>query len=55
MAAVQNLAQKGLEAGNSPQVIFKNYPELVRPSEAKAWFGIVQETAVNVVPMARAA
>ena len=37
------MAQVALEAGNSPQIIFKNYRELVRPAEAKAWFGIEPE------------
>ncbi len=40
MAAIQNVAQVALEAGNSPQMIFKHYRELVRPAEAKAWFAI---------------
>jgi hypothetical protein len=30
-----------MEAGNSPQMIFKHYRELVRPNEAKAWFGLM--------------
>ena len=30
-----------LEAGNSPQMIFQHYRELVTEKEAKAWFGIV--------------
>ncbi len=41
VAEVQNVAQVALEAGNSPQMIFKHYRELVRPETAKAWFGIV--------------
>jgi hypothetical protein len=41
VAETQNVAQVALEAGNSPQMIFKHYRELVRPAEAKAWFGIV--------------
>jgi hypothetical protein len=32
-----------LEAGNSPQMIFKHYRELVTPKEAKAWFKIGPE------------
>ncbi len=55
VADIQNVAQVALEAGNSPQIIFKNYRELVRPAEAKAWFGIEPDQAVNVVPMARVA
>jgi len=29
-----------LEAGNSPQIIFQHYRELVRPKDAKGWFSI---------------
>ena len=41
VAETQNVAQVALEAGNSPQMIFKHYRELVRPAEAKAWFAIL--------------
>ena len=41
VAEVQNVAQVALEAGNSPQMIFKHYRELVRPEAAKAWFGLM--------------
>jgi integrase len=41
VADIQNVAQVALEAGNSPQMIFKSYRELVRPADAKAWFSIV--------------
>jgi integrase len=44
VAAVQNVAQVALEAGNSPQMIFKHYRELVRPAVAKEWFGIAPES-----------
>lgn len=40
VALTQNVAQVALEAGNSPQMIFKHYRELVRPAEAKKWFAI---------------
>jgi hypothetical protein len=30
-----------LEAGNSPEMIFEHYRELVQPKQAKEWFGIV--------------
>jgi integrase len=43
VAQIQNVAQVALEAGNSPQMIFKHYRELVRPKEAEAWFNIVPE------------
>jgi len=41
VAETQDVAKVSLEAGNSPQMIFKHYRELVRPAEAKAWFAIV--------------
>ena len=40
VAMVKNVAQVALEAGNSPQMIFSNYRELVTPQDAKAWFAI---------------
>ena len=40
LAAVQNTAQVALEAGNSPQMIFRHYRELVRPIEAEKWFAV---------------
>jgi integrase len=40
LAAVPNTAQVALEAGNSPQMIFRHYRELVRPADAEKWFGI---------------
>ncbi len=43
VAETQKVAQVALEAGNSPQMIFQHYRELVRPAEAKAWFAIVPE------------
>ena len=40
VAELKNVAQVALEAGNSPQIIFAHYRELVRPSEATAWFSM---------------
>ena len=40
LADVQAAAQVALEAGNSPQIIFQHYCELVRPKDAKSWFSI---------------
>lgn len=33
VAAIQSVAQVALEAGNSPQMIFRHYRELVRPAD----------------------
>jgi integrase len=41
VAKTQDVAKVSLEAGNSPQMIFKHYRELVQPDAAKAWFAIV--------------
>jgi hypothetical protein len=32
-----------LEAGNSPEVIFSHYRELVTPEAATAWFSVKPE------------
>jgi len=40
VAQTQDVAKVSLEAGNSPQMIFKHYRELVRPKDAEAWFAI---------------
>jgi integrase len=57
LALVQSAAQVALEAGNSPQMIFKHYRELVRPEDAKTWFGIepVADGKVMAMPKAVAA
>ena len=46
VAAIQSVAQVALEAGNSPQMIFRHYRELVRPADAAKWFGILPQAAV---------
>jgi integrase len=43
VAETQNVNQVALEAGNSPQMIFRHYRELVRSADAKKWFGISKE------------
>ena len=40
VAEKQDVAKVSLEAGNSPQMIFQHYRELVQPKEAKTWFAI---------------
>jgi integrase len=51
VADIQNVAQVALEAGNSPQMIFKNYREVVRPAEAKAWFAIEPNADSEMTPL----
>jgi integrase len=51
LAELQDVNRVALEAGNSPQMIFRHYRELVTPQEAKTWFAIVPDVARNVVPI----
>ncbi len=41
IADVKDAAKVALEAGNSPDIIFKHYRELVTEQEAKEWFSIL--------------
>jgi len=47
LASTQNAAQVSLELGNSPQVIFRHYRELVKPVDAAKWFAIVPKTGLG--------
>ena len=40
----EGAAQVALEAGNSPQMIFRHYRELVRPADAEKWFAVTAES-----------
>jgi integrase len=40
LAILHDTARVALEAGNSPEVIFGHYRELVTPEAAKAWFEV---------------
>ena len=40
LAILHDTARVALEAGNSPEVIFSHYRELVTPEAAKAWFEV---------------
>jgi integrase len=55
VAEIQNVAQVALEAGNSPQIIFSNYRELVKAEAAKKWFSIVPVKPTNVISIEKAA
>lgn len=44
LALVKGVDQVALEAGNSAQMIFQHYRELVTEKAAKAWFGITPES-----------
>ena len=45
LAKVKSAAEVALEAGNSPQMIFRHYRELVTGKEAEEWFAITPEVA----------
>jgi integrase len=47
LAAIKNTAEVALEAGNSPQMIFRHYRQLVTEAEAKKWFLIAPEKTLN--------
>jgi integrase len=40
LAIVQDSAKVAYEAGNSSDIIFRHYHQLVRPAAAKSWFAI---------------
>jgi len=46
---VQDINRVALEAGNSPQMIFRHYRELATPDQARTWFAIAPMEAANVV------
>ena len=52
LAEIQDVNRVALEAGTSPQMIFRHYRELATPEQAKTWFSIVPLDAKNVVAMA---
>jgi integrase len=54
VADTQNVAQVALEAGNSPQMVFSNYRQLVTAEAARAWFAIVPAGSCKIVPMGAA-
>jgi integrase len=51
LAVVQDVNRVALEAGNSPQMIFRHYRELATPLQARTWFSISPAEAQNVVTM----
>ncbi len=43
VAEIKNVNEVAMEAGNSPDMIFKHYRELVTEKEADAWFGVTPD------------
>jgi integrase len=54
LAQTQNASQVALECGNSPQMIFRHYHELVKPDDAVKWFNMKPAVATNVIMLATA-
>lgn len=54
LAMVKSVDQVAMEAGNSAQMIFQHYRELVRPADAEKWFSITPEQPANMLPMNKA-
>ncbi|HME88233.1 MAG TPA: tyrosine-type recombinase/integrase [Chthoniobacterales bacterium] len=48
LAELQNINQVALEAGNSPQMIFRHYRELATPEQARTWFSIAPPASEKV-------
>lgn len=50
IAEIKDAARVALEAGNSPEIIFKHYRELVTEHEAREWFSIQPPEGWSPVP-----
>lgn len=53
LAQINDAPKVSYEMGNSPQMIFRHYRELVTPQDAAAWWSISPKQAENIVPMSR--
>ena len=49
LAEIQDVNRVALEAGNSPQMIFRHYRELATPDQARTWFSIAPVTSNKVI------
>jgi integrase len=49
LADAQDINRVALEAGNSPQMIFRHYRELATPEQAATWFAINPKDAANII------
>jgi integrase len=49
LADVQDSAKVALEMGNSPQMLFQHYRELVTPADAKKWWAIMPTQPGKVI------
>jgi hypothetical protein len=48
LAQIKNTAEVALEAGNSPQMIFQHYRELVTQADAETWFSIFPSRTAKI-------
>jgi len=55
LAATADAARVSLEMGNSPQMVFAHYRELVTPDTAATYWTLAPTAAANVVPIGKAA
>jgi hypothetical protein len=51
LAVVQDVKKVSYQMGNSVQMVFNHYRELLTEDEGKRWFSIMPTIAPNVVPM----
>jgi integrase len=49
LAEIQDVNRVALEAGNSPQMIFRHYRELATPDQARTWFSIAPAASNKVI------
>jgi integrase len=49
LAEIQDVNRVALEAGNSPQMIFRHYRELATPEQARTWFSIAPAASEKVI------
>ena len=55
LAEIQDVNRVALEAGNSPQMIFRHYRELATPDQARTWFSIAPDASDKVIAIQRKA
>jgi integrase len=54
LAEIQDVNRVALEAGNSPQVIFRHYRELATPVQAGTWFSIKPAASEKMIAISAA-
>ena len=47
VAQINDTARVALECGNSPEIIFQHYREIVGPDEAAAWFATIPSSLAH--------